>query len=1805
MKTRELVLSALCLVLCACAVGAMAAVEPLKDRTAIQIADSAIAHLDVRTNKVYQLEDTVRVSHSALNWVNQAADPEAETTVTVRRPGNKSDRYIHTDDVPLTVTLKELGNYTFIHKFADGKQIFVQDVLTVVKRQIGTEAEPWIVSKGTNVEVRAFMRSETELCIEGDGTTMADFGGCGPWGDKVESVYFANTNQQISVGAFAGCENLRVVMTKGGTAQLEEQLEKSGFDVSEITFVNLDNEVSELVKVVDKGLDHGRVKVTCVVYDKDAATKEYGSNVKLKLTARGKTVKRLHRLENGGVERDDMMLWLKTDGRPQVVTLIWDAKLDDADEVTPGDIAVSGVKCDDTTVTVSNGVFVGVLDGDTKVRSWKGIPYSQQPTGDNRWKSTNGLKLDSSSDTFAAKQFGHAAIQLQEPSEPGGFVEQGEDCLVLNVWSTKADEPVGYDYGKRPVMVYIHGGGFAAGGSADPHYDGRTIVERHPDVVVVTINYRVSYLGFIDFSGVKGGENHWDAPNLGILDQRTALMWVQNNIEAFGGDKENVTIFGESAGGASVAIHMTSKKSAPYFKRAIQMSGALDITSTPRCFRERNLTQTLVAEVAKLRFGDVSKTNYVDMTVLKSLTVGELQKLIHATVGDPEKDPDWPAWDVSTDENMGDFCELATMVCFPMRSDTDNDRRDIGSVPAEPFMAFATNGFANGKDYMVGTVCNESRNFANYDGPDDPLRSFYTGFLADRIRTAEYWMGALHGRAECLTNFLEAVACERDEMDTRYPGIWKKTALVDQLIMRLPAIKMADIHAGLPADSESGYKGKTYMYRFDKGREYPDQPWAGAGHACELDYVFGNTSSVKDGPINEKLADEVCAAFVNFARYGNPNGVKSEEGGAKSEEVWEEYDTTARKTLLFQNDCTTASVSDPDRFAREMLMPDYDTYQKERADSEGRRKINVPFVHDEDAVPDGTSAKPWPVGKTESDTVIAFTDDTGKLFVEGTGKIRDFYALGGGLWFGPTTTEAEFGPGVTGIGSNMLSNCILLRTIALYPAIPPALGEDALPDDDDLDAIYVQEEYYEAYTNAWPQYQKVIKGVKLGCKELPWKVGVTATDTVAACTNGTERLEIIGEGAMMGFATVAPWASDALTEAVVGAGVTTFGANAFAGCSGLETMALSAAVPPALGAGNDLAGMKIFVPAGTADAYRADADWSDYADAIDEMCTDKGEPLAKHLYEMTYNWWDATKANDVGEMLAKLTAPSKQDEANGMSVPHAIPAWFGELQGALCTSCRNGNFVGRNFDWGYDDVDECVLHIPAAEGRLASIGVASWFFPQWMQDAFDVDAFLPELTMDGVNERGVAINVNVVPGGDNGWTTGTNSNATKRLCAGFAVRTVLDNATNAAHAVEILQARDIYSLNPLEFHWMISDETESYVVECVSNALVVLKAKEAQPKMSNYYVSHSPSVGEYEVVSANAELTADVHTPRAMGIERYANVSNGLDEVDSVEAMFTQMTNVWYKPKYLPGNEKKYWSDLNGAPIPGKSDECFTAFDGPELNEARNKAFRQIQANYEEVMDYEAVYGIRDTSAHDPTLTNGVVHTVHTSVYDIKKRMLRVVVQEDVETMLDVCLTPGAELTPWEVGGDGEAPTKVVGAWTNGTELVIEGSGTVTNLTAIPSAIKSGLTAITIKFGVTGAAPGVFAGFGKFNLSLPDGWQGELPKDGNWYGATGVDLAGDYPLAVKNVKFQQRYPWNGLVDIACDLTGAGEVTLSATVLTNGVTCIAKPTLEGETTVDLDAVGGATNGVLFIWNAAKDLPADFKAQGVQLKVTVEK
>ena len=242
-------------------------------------------------------------------------------------------------------------------------------------------------------------------------------------------------------------------------------------------------------------------------------------------------------------------------------------------------------------VKCHNGTFVGAeTDG---VRSYKGIPYAMAPVGMRRWKAPEPAAPGSG--VYEALYFGRSCIQTEEASERASLYMQGEDCLTLNIWTGSPKEEAPSDTAAptaeepaapsdvpghnspagKPVMVFIHGGSYGWGGTADPLYDGHHFVKRRGDVVLVTVNYRIGIFGFIDLSGVPGGEAYRESGNLGLLDQICALSWIRRNIRSFGGDPDNVTLFGESAGASSVSLLPLIDAAGGLFKRVIAESGSI------------------------------------------------------------------------------------------------------------------------------------------------------------------------------------------------------------------------------------------------------------------------------------------------------------------------------------------------------------------------------------------------------------------------------------------------------------------------------------------------------------------------------------------------------------------------------------------------------------------------------------------------------------------------------------------------------------------------------------------------------------------------------------------------------------------------------------------------------------------------------------------------------------------------------------------------------------------------------------------------------------------------------------------------------------------------------------------------------------------------------------------------------------------------------------------------------------------------------------------------------------------------------
>ena len=217
------------------------------------------------------------------------------------------------------------------------------------------------------------------------------------------------------------------------------------------------------------------------------------------------------------------------------------------------------------TISSSNMTYIG--QEESGVISFKGIPYAKPPVGKRRWKAPEDL--DPEPKRIEAFSYGSPCIQPVDENEPSSFGNQSEDCLTLNIWTRELEDA------KKPVMVFIHGGGFIGGGSNDPLYDGKSFVKRN-DIVLVSINYRVNIFGFLDLEEL-GGKAYADSKNLGILDQIKALEWINAHIHLFGGDLGNITIFGESCGGASVSLLMTIPKAKGLFHRVIAQSGTVNL----------------------------------------------------------------------------------------------------------------------------------------------------------------------------------------------------------------------------------------------------------------------------------------------------------------------------------------------------------------------------------------------------------------------------------------------------------------------------------------------------------------------------------------------------------------------------------------------------------------------------------------------------------------------------------------------------------------------------------------------------------------------------------------------------------------------------------------------------------------------------------------------------------------------------------------------------------------------------------------------------------------------------------------------------------------------------------------------------------------------------------------------------------------------------------------------------------------------------------------------------------------------------
>ncbi|NLD38586.1 MAG: carboxylesterase family protein [Desulfatiglans sp.] len=346
-------------------------------------------------------------------------------------------------------------------------------------------------------------------------------------------------------------------------------------------------------------------------------------------------------------------------------------------------------------VMVENGLVEGLPAADPRITSFKGIPFAAPPVGTNRWRAPQPAK-DWEGVLYAYK---FAPISMQHiPGEDPEIIytrewnvdtsiEMDEDSLHLNVWTPakKADE-------KLPVFVWYFGGGLQEGNTAEMEFDGERIARR--GIVVVTINYRLNAFGFLCHPEITA-ENP-DAPaNFGFLDQQCGTRWVKRNIAAFGGDPDNITIGGQSAGGGSVMAQVTSPTNKGLFQKAIVDSG-LAMTAYPGNLfhKEKNLIEAEQAGVEFFKFIGVSTLQ----EARKLDTVSLRDKMVeYKSFWGPVIDDKFYVGDAN-ERFMANRCELVPMM-FGHTATEFPDRPLVKTV--DEFVAFAREAYGSDADEFL------------------------------------------------------------------------------------------------------------------------------------------------------------------------------------------------------------------------------------------------------------------------------------------------------------------------------------------------------------------------------------------------------------------------------------------------------------------------------------------------------------------------------------------------------------------------------------------------------------------------------------------------------------------------------------------------------------------------------------------------------------------------------------------------------------------------------------------------------------------------------------------------------------------------------------------------------------------------------------------------------------------------------------------------------------------------------------------------------------------------------------------------
>ena len=464
---------------------------------------------------------------------------------------------------------------------------------------------------------------------------------------------------------------------------------------------------------------------------------------------------------------------------------------------------------------------------------FRGVPYAAAPLGDKRWLPPTSLMPWTG--VKEAKKYAAVAPQIEAPQGLWQVVAgqtQSEDCLYLNIWT------LGLDNGKRPVMVWIHGGGFVEGASSQAGYRGH-ILARRGNAVIVTINYRLGALGFLSLNDVTAGRIA-STGNEGLHDQVAALHWIKENISAFGGDPERVTIFGESAGGMSIGCHLASPASRGLFHRAILQSGA---------------ASTVQSKAGVDRIAEV----FLDTLGVKNTDIRGLQTVPTAKIVDCQKE----FLNKVRTQKLG-------IMAMPFQPVVD------GKVLPQHPLAAIREGASTDIPVVIGTTLDEYQFFMQPNPTmetltDEGLVKIISGFIP-----ADYAAGM--------------VDIYRRARKARGVSVNNKdifSAIQTDHVFRTPAIRLAE--------AKRNHKQSAYHYIFTWPSAVADGR-LGACHAIDVPFTWGSIEPTFSGtgPKADALVKNLQSSWLAMADKGNP--------GCDALGEWPKYGVK-RETMILGDKC--------------------------------------------------------------------------------------------------------------------------------------------------------------------------------------------------------------------------------------------------------------------------------------------------------------------------------------------------------------------------------------------------------------------------------------------------------------------------------------------------------------------------------------------------------------------------------------------------------------------------------------------------------------------------------------------------------------------------------------------------------------------------------------------------------------------------------------------------------------------------------------------------------------------------------------